>query len=253
MRRLSFLLLLPLLLAVRASDIEEAWMNLPSTQNACSEVYDYFPNGGMRVFYCHAQNLIALGELERMSKQAIFLSGPHKGTRLDLKNAGSFGHYNPAFVDWMADTLIPGAQDSNFRTQSQGVYDAQIAPLARIHWLSWQKLQANSACNERELNLYRKQIEKGASNTGGLYGGAWYERWFFFMNHNFCKGRFNEDELMQNGFDGGVDGNVTKTAVGFWLRREMDGTAPKFANALKKLLQTYDDAWLKENTRVSEE
>ena len=60
------------------------------------------------------------------------------------------------------------------------------------------------------------------------------------MNPYFCdKGQRPANFDYDNAFDAGVDGNVTKTVIGFWLRRSMDGTMDTFAEGLKKLLAAY--------------
>ena len=53
--------------------------------------------------------------------------------------------------------------------------------------------------------------------------------------HTFPNDVFDGTEI-----DGGYDGNVTKTAVGFWLRRSLDGTEPAFFEALVRLMNTYE-------------
>jgi hypothetical protein len=48
----------------------------------------------------------------------------------------------------------------------------------------------------------------------------------------------------KNGLDGGVDGNVVKTVVGFWMRRAMDGTIGTFADGLHEVIAAYEPALL---------
>lgn len=247
MRRLLSLLILPLLATTAlASDPPSpairAWTGISASVNACPDDYDYFPSGGMRNYWCHLSSLLSLPELEQAAGRPIFLAGPHQAGKLDLANPGDFGHYNPAFVVWAGKVAIP--EDPETRRRLQPVYDQYMQPLARIHWVVWQKLQANPKCTSKELNLYQARIRAGTSNTGGSWG-AWYERWFFYMNPAFCQKAGQDNWLMDHGFDGGVDGNVTKTAVGFWLRRIMDGTADEFAAALQNLLAAFDPAMLR--------
>ena len=60
------------------------------------------------------------------------------------------------------------------------------------------------------------------------------------MNNAFCTHTGNPNWFYNNGFDG----NVVKNVVGFWLRRDIDGTEPLFFDALLTLLETYDAKWL---------
>jgi hypothetical protein len=42
-----------------------------------------------------------------------------------------------------------------------------------------------------------------------------------------------------------MGGSYAFAAPGFWIRRQIDGTAPDFFAGLKKLLDTYDADFLK--------
>lgn len=214
------------------------WLNLDKTTNTCSE-FDYHPNGGMRIFGCHMASLLTWESLQDLAGVPVFVAGPHTAERLDLDNATSFGHYNPEFVVWAEQALIPGTHDSAFRSRTQPMYDAYVQPLARVHLLVWEKLQENEACMVKERDAYMAATEAGSD--------GYYERWFWFMNPAFCSHTGNESWYFDNGFDGGVSGNVVKTAVGFWLRRSVDETADEFAHALVALLQAYDAQWLREH------
>jgi hypothetical protein len=65
------------------------------------------------------------------------------------------------------------------------------------------------------------------------------------MNDSYCQLRRGDyDDYEDTGFDGGYEGNVVKTSVGFWLRRSMDGTDREFFDALVTLRNTYEpDGW----------
>ena len=227
-------------LAGGISPVEAAWMKLSDSSNQCEDVFDYFPNGGMRIFWCHASGLVTNAEIALSAGMPIWVSGPHSAEQLDLNNPGDFGHYNPQFVKWMGDHLIPGETDAAFRARTQDTYDRAVAPLARIAWLTHLKLVAYNGCALAEERGYQAAI--AAARDGGA--GVDYERWFFFMNPGFCDHANDPDLLFNQGFDGGVDGNVVKTTVGFWLRRRMDGTEDEFVAGLTRLLKTYDAAWL---------
>jgi len=229
--------------------LESLWMGLPQSQSQCTD-YDYFPDGGMRNFWCHISGELSLSTLEEMTGESVFKSGPHN-TSLQLNDAKSFGHYNPKFVVKLTKLVIPSASDSSFVASTQSVYDSHVRPLARIHYATLQKLKQNPECAQKELTQYQGAIAHGAvtevNSAIGSYQVGYYERWFYFMNPKFCS-TSNPDSLFDDGFDGGYDGNVVKTATGFWLRRSMDGTQGHFADALEQLLQRYDAVWLKKQS-----
>ena len=170
-------------------DARPLWNQLGSTTNSCPEQFDYHPKGGLLIFGCHVASVFTLQELHAASPHPIWASGPH-GEELDLGNPSDFGHYDPDFVRWAGDALIPAARSPGFREATQGLYDENVAPLARIMWQTHRKLEADH---------------------------------------------------YDDGFDGGVSGNVAKTAVGFWLRRELDGTADLWAANLHRLMSAYGD------------
>jgi len=222
-----------------ASKIRDVWFKLDQTKNTCEE-YDYFPEGGMRNFACHLKSLISLPFLAQASGLAVFNQGPHQGTMLKLDHRYQFGYYNPDFVRWMVDNLIPGAEDAALRKVTQAHYDKYVKPLARIFYATWRKARKEPKCFRREVEHYRSMMEE--KKLPEMY----YERFFFFMNPDFCShadGGF--DYFYKHGFDGGYSGNVVKTCIAFWMRRTIDGTADEFSRGLLKLLKAYDPGVLK--------
>ena len=206
------------------------WERLDETTNTCDE-FDYFPDGGMRIFSCHVASIMPepYELLQRLSGEPAFLRGPHTTSDLSLTETTSFGYYNPRFVNWMVDHLIPGAESAVFRRMTQPVYDRYVKPLATIFFVTYHKIRANPACFDREVANYASLIESGEF---GLY---YYERFYSFMNELFCD---NPDGGI--GGDGGYDGNVVNTSVAFWIRRAIDGTIDEFYRGLEKLVRTYD-------------
>jgi len=219
--------------------IRDAWIKLPSSTNTCGD-YDYFPDGGMRTFGCHTWSLFSYATLVKIAGIPAYVGGPHDGKQLILSAKNRFGHYNPAFVDWLGNHLIPGANDEKFRADTQPVYDSYIRSLARIFFVVYKKTEHEPACFEREVNRYVKMLNDKQVE------GAFHERFFYFMNKKYCAdpaGQFS----YKYGFDGGYNGNIVKTTVAFWIRRTLDGTAMQFAEALTLLLETYDRDFLQKN------
>jgi hypothetical protein len=222
-----------------SAKIRDVWLKLHKTKNACEE-FDYFPDGGMRIFACHLKSLTSLPFLAEASGLAVFSQGPHKGTMLKLDHRFQFGHYNPDFVRWMAENLVPGAQDTSLRKATQKHYDKYVKPLATIFYATWKKAQEEPECFRREVERYRSLIQQ--KKLPEMY----YERFFFFMNPDFCAHADDGfDYFYKHGFDAGHNGNVVKTCIAFWMRRTIDGTADEFYQGLHKLLKTYDPGLLK--------
>ncbi len=199
--------------------------------------FDYFPEGGYQNFWCHRPAQLTLQAMETRAAVPIFLSGPHTRGSFDSKSKNDFGHYNPAFVHWLAEDVAPHGKDSASVLATQAMYDAMMKPLATIFHLTSKKVRAEPTCFTRERDGYQKLLVKKKLPEG------YYERWFFFMNPEFCprmaKGQTSDQYYYQHGMDGGVDGNVVKTVLGFFIRRSLDGTLPEFERALDKLIAAY--------------
>ena len=217
----------------KVGPFDQAWRELDRTTNTCGG-YDYYPQGGMRAFWCHVRPHVDLMGLELMSGVPIWVSGPHSADGGPVWVADDFGHYNPEFVSWLVDNAVP--RDEGFRDETQSHYDRFARPLARTHHAVLRKLREQPGCAAREQQEYAKAIADGSSETSGGWGPH-YERWYDFLEPGFC------GSMDKTRPDGSYDGNVVKTAVGFWLRRTMDGTDKEWERGLVKLLDTYDSKW----------
>jgi hypothetical protein len=212
----------------------EAALKEWSRKSQCTE-FDYFPNGGIQSFWCHRPRRITIANIRELAGVDIFTKGPHSADAVKLDDANDFGHYNAAFVQWLVEKGAPSERGSAAQKATQASYDAHLKPLAEIFWKTYAKAQADQACFTREKAAYADLIAKKKLPKD------YYERWFFFMNPYFCdKAPKPQSFFFDNAFDAGVDGNVTKSVIGFWLRRSMDGTIDRFAEGLKKLLAAYE-------------
>lgn len=209
--------------------------------------YDYFPEGGIRSFWCHRPQRLTLAALRTLAGVDIFALGPHPRDDLALDVANDFGHYNPAFVRWLVETGGPSARGSAAQKATQIVYDASVKPLAEIFWRTYEKAKADAACFDREKTAYADLIKRKKLPAD------YYEKWFFFMNPYFCDNRPKAATFYyDNAFDAGVSGNVTKTVIGFWLRRSLDGSIDELAKGLKSVLASYQPELLAAPARYAD-
>jgi hypothetical protein len=222
----------------------DVWLMLGGTTNTCDS-FDYYPDGGMRIFHCHVLSVVDWADILQDAPHPIFLSGPHVDGEIKLRRcrsgapcARTFGHYNPAFVGWAGEALIPGAEDDAFRRRTQKLYERYVRNLARTFWGTHLKLLSSPACTKGELALYQGAMDAGEADH--------YERWYNFMDPSFCSRAHGPtgdgSGSTTSGFQ--VNGNVAKSTVGFWLRRRIDGTEGLFLKALERLLGAYDAQWL---------
>lgn len=218
-----------------------------ATKKTSCTAYDYHPTGGLQSLWCHRPARMTVEEIGKLAGVEIFTSGPHSKTELMLDASDDFGHYNPEFVKWLVEKVPPSAPGSAAQKLTQPAYDKHLKPLAKIFWATLQKTKAEPDCFKREKDAYASLIAKKKLPA------SYYERWFYFMNPKYCAkaktglGKNDGfDYFVNNGMDGGHDGNVVKSVVGFWLRRSMDGTMDAFAEGLKKLVTSYDPALLEQ-------
>jgi hypothetical protein len=211
-------------------------MNAFSKTSQCPD-FDYFPDGGYQNFWCHRPTSLTIQSLETRAGVPIFLSGPHGGGAFNSHSKNDFGHYNPAFVRWLGDEVVPKSKNGKTVRATQGMYDAMMKPLATIFYLTSQKVRREPVCFERERDGYKKLLGQKKLPEG------YHERWFFFMNQEFCvrmaRGQTSDQYFYQHGMDGGVDGNVVKGVLGFFVRRSLDGTLADFERALDRTIAAY--------------
>jgi hypothetical protein len=216
----------------KARTIAEAWQLLPQSGNGCGDdlLFDYGVGGGMRNFFCRALTVYSWKAFVAAAPVAPFRKGPHKGTRLNFKAERDFGRYDPRFVKWAVDTLVPAATDPALRARTQDIYNEQVRELARVYFLVDKALQASPKWVARERERYLVSMDKN--------GGGW-DVWEITGAYHDVLG--NSDANW-----GGHDPNHVRSAVMWWLRRVHDDTAPLWRQGLTKLLTTYDAEWLRD-------
>lgn len=224
--------------ALAAARARVVWANLSESRSRCGE-YDYFPEGGLRNFACHVADFGTYAELARASGTTVFLSGPHDNQQLNLSSRTDFGRYNPRFVRFLIDHAIPAAADRGFYEETKFVWQASVAPLARVYLATYRKWRSQPELLRAERERYETLL------AAGNLPEADYERYYDFLLDSFGdEGRAGASEGGRFASDAAYDGNVVKTAAAFWLRRHIDGTAELFYEGLEKAIRTYDPALL---------
>lgn len=229
--------------AILAKLATRAWVDLMGSQDNCGQPFDYFPGGGMLSTYCHLMEFATFHQIETIWGKPIFLKGPHQNGQLTHDSKTSFGHYDPDFVRGIANWAIPAAQNEAFKQATHNTYRNGLQPLARTYWATYQKLKANPDYWKAQQAEINEHLEDAGMPD------YYYEKYFVFMNPEFIDNRDAPiDYFYERGFDGNYDGNIVKSAVGFWIRRGIDGTAEDFAQGLRQLLEVYDPTFLADHT-----
>ena len=246
--------LLDLWAAVPAGQAELRGQDVPAV---CDGPFGtWFDTFGVRGLACSASQIVPLGRAAQRAPGRIWTSGPHgldgAELRLDLRSARAFGHYDPAFVAWAVDNAIPTSDAA--RRATQGIYDRSVRRLARVYWLGYASLAADGfpeSLPAGPARDYAAFLEGRAEPEGsGFDGGVSV---FLLFDE---RSQPISDRIVRDLSPPGVVGASlnpwevryeANTALGFWIRRRADGSEAAFRVGLKRLLRTYDAAWLASN------
>ncbi len=212
---------------------------------------------GFRHLYCSVRNVISFEKVQSIAGLTIFRpEGPHD-RELNFNESFRFGHYNPAFLNWLEQYIIPQAEDDvRFNTLTQLVYRTQIGPLARALYHSHEILFADLEST--------RAFEKRYRSVAGDYSGqevrfqspplafekikaAYLERLenrietrpdSLELGNDISEDfRWLSDYLATDKAD---DWYLANTAGGFWVRRSIDGSEAQIFQLLEKLLKTFE-------------
>jgi energy-coupling factor transporter ATP-binding protein EcfA2 len=207
---------------------------------------------GPRTLYAHARTLMDLEKMKSLvAPMPIFLSGPH-GSKLEFYSF-DFGRYNPEFVRWAVDHLVPAASDPAFRAQTAPVYQKHLKEAARIYYFAYSHVEKHAPevaeLRAKYLESVREFRGKTPDQNSLLSGpGAILQDSFAdTFADDLTKEEATKNGRTQRSYRWMTDQAWydADTAIGFWIRRQIDGTAPDFFAGLKKLLETYDADFLK--------
>ena len=240
--------------AVTQPALQDVWVGLDDASESlaardshlCESAFGtWFTDFGVRGLSCVGANAIDPGIWVGWVVGA-FESGPHfadgESFRLDLTNKRDFGHYSQDFVDWFINNGNVGAGRPVMRALTQPIYNKYIRQLARIYWLSYEDMEADgfpSSTPAGILSDYANFLEGGPIPEGaeGYEGG-----FSVFAFTGISEGMLPRIGLrIDNEWEAKYEAN---TALGFWLRRRVDGTLVQWRAGLERLLQTYDGEWL---------
>ena len=212
----------------------------------CDGFTGYVTTLGARGLACVLHDRRGVGLTLSLYDGDAWSRAPHTATpgafQADLLS-DDFAHYETDFVEWLADNAIPGEDDPALRALTAPIYRAQFQRMARVYWLVYEDLTRGGypgAAPPGVTRDYAVYLETGvlpASGADGVYPG-------------FTMTAFSDRNLPLAERLAGPGGNVfgplyeANTAVGFWLRRRADGSHAAFRDGLRRLLGTYDAAWL---------
>ena len=220
-------------------------------------------DSGFRHLYCSVRSVINFDKVQSISGLRIFRAGSPHDDEFDLSSAKTFGHYNPAFLQWVDDYIIPqpGKQDPlRFNSLTRLVYNSRIGPLARALYHSHQILFASPEAyrkfeqryqivsadyreklRRRETNMSRFDVNERAPKKFSAIKSAYEAR--IAKGAKDAGWELGEDFRWLSDYlatDKNDDWYLANTAGGFWVRRSIDGTEAQVFRLLTKLLQCFE-------------
>ncbi len=190
---------------------------------------------GIRDLALHLEPIVDLAKIQSLTETPVFLSGPHaKGPDLE---ASDFGHYNPKFVRWAAQNLIPGATDPVFRDASQGVYDRYLKEMTRVYWRVGTDFDADEELLQRLAKEYGAVIDQWKDKDPEAGIDARFDH-LHGATYSYAEAAGQGESWMT--YNASYQAGV---AMGFWMRRELDGSRAEFMTMVQTLLQTYDNEY----------
>jgi hypothetical protein len=151
---------------------------------------------------------------------------------LQGKSQYPFRRVNVDAVTWLSNNIIPSPSIEVKGVKAQMIYDTSLRNFFRSMAFYYDYLH-NELDLDYELMLYKEMIAEEDSNMAGNWLQFWYNRKDYGSEVN--------PEVKSHQF------------MGFWLRRELDGSADALHLALLKILNTYDHNWVEEKSQAEVE
>ena len=213
-------------------DIDYAWAQLNPPECTAATAGSHVV--GLRLLYCEVSPITNIEHLEKLSGMNIFLPGGPHGNKPNWK-ANTFGHYNPKFVQWAAKNLVPKKTK-----MTQAVYDKFFELDARVFLIAYVALQKDPQELTQMAQVYK---------TGQSLSKPGQESWL--EAHFFNSGIDDDPDIkslpppqwLGKGAVIQTNAYVYCMAMGFWARRDADGTMKRFYQLLTNMLKVYDPSF----------
>ncbi|MEZ5040681.1 MAG: caspase family protein [Saprospiraceae bacterium] len=193
---------------------------------------------GVRSLYAKLKLFMSLKKAQSLSPIPIFIKGPHQED-FDM-NADAFGYYNPAFLAWAKQHVIPARGNTLLRKATQVFYNKFLRDLARVYYLAYRHLEQHPDLRDGVKAEYLSAVEGGLIQGGGLFN----EHSGGLILQESLRAYPDQYQTEMDAKLGEMAFYYWVVASGFWIRRHIDTTAAAFMDILVDLLGTYDSEWL---------
>lgn len=239
---------------------------------------------GFRDLHGSVRSVISFQKMASTAPMPVFSPGAPHGHEVRLDDPTPFGPYNPAFLDGLAEHVVPKASGGSalYQDTATRIDKAYIGPTARALYRTHEALIISPEAFKAQVLRYeqvkQKQVRDRIGNAGSVSGGigsfATAPTPTPFASGQAdclqrlqlpeaqrpkasCGGRssgiFLEDRFLWlsdclRGIDphddSNDDGYLASAAAGFWVRWSIDGTEGRVFALVKTLLQAFDQTAL---------
>ncbi|GAA4277393.1 hypothetical protein GCM10022259_21170 [Aquimarina mytili] len=161
--------------------------------------------------FSYAENFIGLPIYDKARQEALKVS---------------FDCYNPKTVQWLFDNMIPDPDTVLDEATFQDIYNVIGSRYFRLMMESYIYLRTKGI--DQEVHRYREAMKDDD-----------------FKGHEYLENHYGSilDEYVVEEVWNSTTYLSPKVAVGYWLRRLIDGSAKDFFNGHEKVIKIYDKDW----------
>lgn len=180
----------------------------------------YLPELGIRGKYQSFKKVFQITFLEKLTKEKVFLKGPHRNGEINFNHPSHFGHYNPKFLDKLKSILEKELANEIHVSLFQDCYDKNFKKLLRVFYMTRVLVSLQDDAGQK----YSKLLEQ-------IKSGKKTENASFFLQEKFRP--FTEVLKTHNFYE-------VISCSSFWVRRSLDNTDDRFKILLDLVLKKMD-------------
>lgn len=169
--------------------------------------------------------------LEALSGFSVYIKNPQVPT------GNAFKIYNPDFVRWAANNIIPAGNNSVFKLLTQKTYEEKLKPFVRSFYLTYLELQRNKVL----AKIIREEY------TSSVIKHGYFDKYSDYAANNGYEFSTNSPYRKAGDFCRYFG---APTQLTFWMRREIGNTDKIFAAGLESLLSFYDPVFMQSVTDI---
>ncbi len=198
-------------------------------QEGTNGILDYYGQQGLLYCITKGSNSRYEGSYSMIEAIKNYTGIDALQNKYDPSDAGlKFKYINPEVVKWGYNNMIPDPESYIFGVKCKTIYNKMFKRFARLMVQSYSYLTVQKNI-ENEAEEYKNKMESEP-----------YFDAISYLNTKYGPGRpFDESVSTYDEYYG----MTSQVAIGFWLRRYIDGSFDQLYVGLNKLMRKYDQEW----------